>query len=117
MKKCKRCESKKIVKNGKITGVQRYKCKECGYNFRKGDKRTNKKIAAKKALCILMYSKGKNSYRMIGDILKIDHTVVYRWIRRYSESIEEPEVSAAIEEMEFDEMWHFIGSKKTNSGS
>jgi len=65
----------KNVKNGKISGVQRYKCKECGYNFRKGDKRTNKKIAAKKALCILMYTKGKNSYRMIGEILKIDHTI------------------------------------------
>ena len=117
MKKCKRCESKKIVRNGKISGVQRYKCKDCGYNFRKGDKRTNKKIKAKKALCILMYTKGKNSYRMIGEILKIDHNQVYRWIRAYAKSIEEPTVSETVEEIEFDEMWHFIGSKKTNFGS
>jgi transposase len=114
---CKKCDSKKTVKNGKICGVQRYKCKECGYNFRKGDKRTSKKIRAKKALCILMYSKGKNSFRMIGDILKTDHTLVYRWIRKYAESMEEPKVNESTEEIEFDEMWHFIGSKKTNSGS
>lgn len=123
MVKCKKCESKKTVKNGKITGVQRYKCKECGYNFRKGDKRTNRKIKAKKALCILMYTKGRNSFRMIGDILKIDHTIVYRWIKAYAESIEEPKVSEATEEIEFDERLsfaqyrHYIGSKKTNSGS
>ena len=115
--KCKKCESPKTVRNGRISGVQRYKCKECGYNFRKGDKRTNKKIRAKKALCILMYSKGKASFRMIGEILGIDHALVYRWIRAYAERLEEPKVSEAVEEIEFDEMWHFIGSKKTNSGS
>jgi transposase-like protein len=61
-----------------------------------------------------MYSKGKNSYRMIGDILKIDHTLVYRWIKKYAASIEEPKVSETVEEIEFDEMWHYIGSKKQN---
>jgi hypothetical protein len=28
----------------------------------------------------------------------------------------EPEISDDILEMEFDEMWHFVGSKKTNTG-
>ena len=115
---CKKCESKKAVKNGKVgEGIQRYKCKECGYNFRVGDKRTNKKIGAKKALSILLYAMAKGSFRMIGKLLKTDHTLVYKWIKAYGESIEEPEVSGAIEEMEFDEMWHFVGSKKTNFGS
>jgi len=114
---CKRCESKKVVKNGKVGEKQRYKCKECGYNFRKGDKRTNKKIAAKKALCILLYAMAKGSFRMIGKLLKIDHTLVYKWIKTYGERMEEPDVCGTIEEMEFDEMWHFIGSKKTNFGS
>jgi len=60
---------------------------------------------------------GKGSFRMLGRILKIDHTLVYRWIRAFGESLPEPEVSGEITEMEFDEMWHFIGSKKTNFGS
>ena len=28
-----------------------------------------------------------------------------------------PEISSIIQEIEFDEMWHFIGSKKTKNGS
>lgn len=41
---------------------------------------------------------------MIGRILKIDHTLVYRWIREFGESLPEPEVSGEIIQMEFDEM-------------
>jgi transposase len=108
---CKKCGSGQAVKNGVIGGRQRYKCKDCGYNYREGDNRTNDKVAAKKALCILLYAMAKGSYRMIGRILQIDHTLVYRWIRSFGESLPEPEVSGEIKEMEFDEMWHFIGSK------
>ncbi len=114
---CKKCGSAKAVKNGVVAGKQRYKCKDCGCNFREGDERTNEKIAAKKALCILLYAMAKGSYRMMGKLLKIDHTQVYRWIRAYGESLPEPEVSGEITEMEFDEMWHFIGSKKESFGS
>jgi len=117
MPKCKRCGCEKSVKNGKVDGKQRYKCKDCGYNYREGDERTNEKIAAKKALCILLYAMAKGSYRMMGRLLKIDHTQVYRWIRAYGESLPEPEVPGEITEMEFDEMWHFIGSKKESFGS
>ena len=114
---CKKCGSDKSVKNGVVGGKQRYKCKKCGCNFREGDQRTNEKVMAKKALCILLYSMAKGSFRMMGRILGIDHTLVYRWVRAYGESLPEPEVSGDIQEIEFDEMWHFIKSKKTNFGS
>jgi transposase len=117
MATCKKCGSEKAVKNGVEAGKQRYKCKECGCNFREGDERTNEKIAAKKALCVLLYAMAKGSYRMMGKLLKIDHTQVYRWIRAYGESLPEPEAPGEITEMEFDEMWHFIGSKKESFGS
>ena len=117
MTTCKKCSSKKVVKNGMVSGKQRYQCKECGYNFRKGDNRTDEKVAAKKALSILLYAMAKGSFRMIGRILGTDHTLIYRWIKEYGESLPEPEVSGAIEEMEFDEMWHFIGQKKESFGS
>jgi transposase-like protein len=51
MCECKNCRPEKIVKSGK----QRYKCKECGYNFVIGDKRTNEKIIALKALCLIIF--------------------------------------------------------------
>ena len=114
---CKKCGSAQTVKSGVVGGRQRYQCKECGCNFREGDGRTNDKVAAKKALCILLYSMAKGSFRMMGRILGIDHTLVYRWIRAFGESLPEPEVPGDIREMEFDEMWHFIGSKKTDFGS
>jgi transposase-like protein len=113
---CKKCGSEYAVKSGVVGDRQRYQCKECGCNFREGDRRTNDKIAAKKALCILLYAMAKGSFRMMGRILGIDHTLVYRWIRAFGEGLPEPEVPGDIREMEFDEMWHFIKSKKTDFG-
>ena len=114
---CKNCGvSDDAVKNGVIGGRQRYKCRKCGCNFREGDHRTNEKVAAKKALCILLYSMAKGSFRMMGRILGVDHTLVYRWVRSFGESLPEPEVPGDIEEIEFDEMWHFIKSKKQTLG-
>lgn len=117
MARCKNCSSENVVKNGIVSGKQRYRCKECGYNFREGDKRSNERIQAKKALCILLYAMGKGSYRMLARILGMNHTLVYRWIRSLGESLPDPEVSGEIKQMEFDEMWHFIGSKKESFGS
>jgi transposase len=113
---CKRCGGVKLVKNGIVAGKQRYKCKHCEYRFREGDHRTNEKIAAKKALCVLLYAMAKGSFRMLGRILDTHYTQVYRWIRQYGESLPEPDIDGNITEMEFDEMWHFIGQKKRNSG-
>ena len=54
---------------------------------------------------------------MMGRILGVDYTLVYRWIRAFGETLPEPEVPGDIKQMEFDEMWHFIGAKKTSFGS
>jgi len=42
-----------------VSDKQRDHCKDCQYNFREGDGRTNEKIVAKKALCILLYGMAK----------------------------------------------------------
>jgi transposase len=117
MATCKKCGSKKSVKSGIVAGKQRYTCKVCGCNFREGDRRTNEKIIAKKALCVLLYAMAKGSFRMIGRLLNIDHTLVYRWIRSFGEMLPEQEVSGEIKQMEFDEMWHYIIKKKESFGS
>jgi transposase-like protein len=114
---CKHCNSTKIVKNGVVREKQRYLCKECGYNFVKGDARTSQSVVVKKALSVILYSLGKSSYGMIGKIFGISRSLVYRWIAEESDRLPGPTVSGSITEMEFDEMWHFIGSKKTSCGS
>jgi transposase len=66
MVECKNCHSEQIVKSGFVRGKQRYKCKGCGIHFVEGDARTSDKIAALKALCVVLYSLGKGSYNMLG---------------------------------------------------
>jgi transposase len=117
MIECKRCQSQKTVKNGKSREVQRYKCKECGYNFVNQDARTSPEIAAKKSLCVLLYGLGKASFNMLGKIFGHSPALIYRWVRKDMESTPDPEVPGDIKEMEFDEMWHFVGQKKTENGS
>jgi transposase-like protein len=87
-----------------IAEKQRYRCQKCGCNFLEGDNRTNEKVAAKKALCVLLYAMAKGSFRVMGRILGIDHTLVYRWIRTLGESLPEPEIPGDITQMEFDVM-------------
>ena len=113
---CKKCGSEKVVRSGVVGGRQRFRCKGCGCNFRLGDNRTDEKIAAKKALCILWYAMGKGSYRMMGRILDVDHSLVYRWVRDFGKSLAEPKVASDILGLEFDEVWHFVGLKKTSFG-
>ena len=115
--KCKNCNCEKTIKNGKVRNKQRYKCKNCGLNFVIGDERTNAKIASLKALVVLFYSLGKGSYTMLGKIFNKQPSQIYRWVRAAGVLCDEPQINGEICEIEFDEMWHFIQSKKENFGS
>ena len=117
MPNCKRCNAEKTVKSGKVRQKQRYRCNECGYHFVEGDERTNDKIAAKKAMCVLIYSMGKGAFRMLAKIFDSHPSQVYRWVRQAGASLPDPKVADDIQEMEFDEMWHFLQKKRTNCGS
>ena len=117
MPRCKNCTSERAVRNGTVRGKQRYLCKECGFNFVEGDARTNEKITAKKAMLILLYSLGKASFNLLARLFDTWPSQVYRWVVQEGLSLPEQEVPGTIKEMEFDEMWHFIGSKKTSFGS
>ena len=114
---CKRCDGEQTVKNGKVRGKARYKCKQCGLNFVEGDERVKASLVVKKALAVILYSLGKASFNMLGKIFGHSPSLLYRWIVEEMAKLPEPAVAGDIKEMEFDEMWHFIGSKKTKSGS
>jgi len=116
MVSCKNCKNERTVKNGIVRGKQRYKCKECGYNFVEGDARTNEKIAAKKAMCVLLYTLSKASFNGLARIFDTWPSLVYRWVVEAGVKLPDEAVPGDIREMEFDEMWHFIGSKKQNFG-
>jgi len=111
---CKKCSSSSVVKAGKVNNNQRYKCKNCGSQFQPNRKRG--KPEKTKRLAIMLYLLGL-SIRTIAKVVKTDLHAVYRWIRKFAEDNYEkpvPESKAII--VELDEMWHYIKSKKTNSG-
>ena len=112
---CPKCNHNHIVKNGHVKGIQRWKCRGCEYEFTRTTPRGVH--PALKALAVLMYSTGKSSYGMIARLLNVSSVAVYKWIRKTAEQIPVPLIDADMKEVEFDEMWHFIESKKTNFGS
>ena len=68
-------------------------------------------LKAKKALAVILYGLEKGSYSMLGKIFKINRSLVYRWIKEAAEQLPYPSISDHIEEIEFDEMSHFVGEK------
>lgn len=113
---CKKCNSDNIVNNGNVRGKQRYKCKECGYNFVEGDKRGKIRSEAK-ALAFLLYGSGKASYGMIARLFDVSRTAVLYWIREFGKTIPEPVIDSELKEIQIDEMWHFINKKNKKYGS
>ena len=111
--KCSRCSSDKAVKNGNHHGRQRYKCKECGYQFTL-DKPRGMDVAIK-CLAIILYVNGL-SFRAIAKIVMVSHKAVYDWVKSFGlETYEKPRPQGDVI-IELDEMWHFLTSKKTSFG-
>ena len=110
--KCLKCKSENCVKNGLNVGVQRYKCKECGYNFTKGRRA---KPTYLKRLALQLYLEGLG-FRAIGRILKVGNVSILNWIRKYGEQIDEIKSDQEIFVAEVDEMYSYVGSKKNHAG-
>jgi IS1 family transposase/transposase-like protein len=107
---CRRCGSINVVKAGKIKGNQRYKCKNCGFQFQPN--RAKGRSQSTKRLAVLLYLSGL-SIRTISKIVKTDLHAVYRWIRKFAEdNYEKPEPISNAVVIELDEMWHYLHSKK-----
>lgn len=66
-----------------------------------------------------MYLEGLG-YEAIGRVLGVSQVSVYRWIKAAGERLKdmlEPAELKEVVDMELDELWHFVGKKKTNAGS
>ena len=115
---CRYCGSESTHKSGIIREKQRYKCKNCGENFLETDGRSKQTTIAKRALAVMLYTFSKASYNFLAkNIFHCSPTTVMNWIKKAGAEAKMPEITEDIEEIEFDEMWHFVGSKKTKNGS
>ena len=114
---CKNCQQTNTVKNGFIRGKQRYKCHACYYTFVIGDERHKPETDLKKALSVILYSLGKSSFGCLAKLFCVSRTTAYYWIRDMAATTEEPSIPDNSHEIDCDEMWYFIQSKKRSSGS
>jgi transposase-like protein len=112
---CSKCNCPNRVKSGIIKGRQRYKCKDCGCNYTVEIKSTAKSKSQKKQ-ALHLYLEGLG-FRSIGRFLGVSNVSVLNWIRSFGKNVQElQDASRPIEVVEVDEMYSYIGSKKTTVG-
>ena len=113
--RCRKCGSEAFVKNGFMAGAQRYKCKECGFQFTR--ETPHGKPMKDKILALILYLSGL-SMNAVGKILGVSSQSVMRWIRMfYDKFIPENDITSEIEEIEVDEIYSYINKKNIQSGS
>ena len=89
---CPYCGNGKVVKNGRRSGYQRYRCKPCGKQFRHtGEIAGRHSPAGRIGAAIRMYY-GGNSYKQTAetlaatfDISEPSKETLYRWVSEYTE--------------------------------
>ena len=111
---CPKCESESYVKNGKVGGKQRYKCKQCGCNFTQSHAHGKPRLV--KMFALMLYLSGM-SMNAISKVVGVSDVSVMKWIKKFGNEFDLPEGYGEVVEVEIDEMWHYLSSKKTNTGS
>jgi transposase len=111
---CRKCGGEQIVKNGHHLGKQRFKCKECGFQFTRPDAKG--KPPQTKCLALILYATGF-SLRSIASIVKVSPKAVLDWARAFGVTPYEKLTPAGEGIVELDEMRHFLASKKTSAES
>ena len=113
--KCPNCNaSKRQVKNGlNPSGSQKYRCNECKSVYTP-EARRNGYPPETRLLAIRMYVEG-NSYHAIGRILKVNPQSVVNWVKAYTARLPVAPVPDKPRTAELDELYTFIGKKKTKS--
>jgi IS1 family transposase/transposase-like protein len=110
---CPQCGSRHIKKNG-ITpqDKQRYRCKDCGKSFLFVLSYTYRAcIPLLRALIVPMTLNGSGIHD-IARVLHISPTTVLTVLRQAAVTVPEPKVPPRIRDLEVDEQWSFVGSKK-----
>lgn len=113
---CPKCFGIEKVKAGFNNQKQRYKCKVCGCFYTRSTKKGYTQEEKRQAIHLYLEGLG---FRSIGRFLRVSHVTVQNWIREAGEGIGQfkPMYPAKVERIEMDEMWHYVGKKRTSGGS
>lgn len=105
---------KKTSENGlNLSGSQKYRCNECKTIYTPAPN-LNGYPRETQLLSIRMYVEG-NSYNAIGWILKVNPQSVVNWVKAHIASLPATSVPGRPRTAELDELYTFIGKKKTRS--
>jgi|ERR1051326_6147706 transposase-like protein len=110
---CPNCKAtKQQVKNGlNPSGSQKYRCNACKTIYTPEPK-LNGYPQEIRLLAIRMYVEG-NSYNAIARILKVNPQSVVNWVKAYTAKLPAAPVPHRPRTAELDELYTFIGKKKT----
>lgn len=104
------------MKNGlNPSGSQKYRCNRCQTVYTPVSK-PNGYSKETKLLAIRMYVEG-NSYGAIARILKVNPQSVSNWVGHYTASLPPAPLPNKVKQAELDELYTYIGQKKTKSTS
>jgi transposase-like protein len=117
MNQCPRCGNPERQNKTGFTraGSQRYKCMLCGKKYTPEPKRAGYGEAIHQQ-AIRMYVDGLN-FRRIARHLGVHHQSIINWVNAYVATLPETPVPHEVEVVEMDELYTFIGRKKTESTS
>ena len=116
---CCRCGSENHTKSGVNKGKQRYRCRECGYNFTNTHGRGYPPEMQLKALKLYSENMG---LRSIARHMGVDPATVMHWVRGNGLALLEKmrkNIPTSLKDMdiiEIDEMWHFTKKNSENYG-
>jgi len=113
--KCPKCGTE--VKQNKIgktsAGSQRYRCFVCQSKYTPEKKARGYGLELHRQ-AMRFYVDGMN-LRKIGRHLGIDHRTVSNWVKLHAENLPDAPVPEKVDIAEMDEIFTFIGDKKTES--
>src|SRR6185369_15285460 len=116
MSQCPHCQtSENQIKIGfNASGSQRYRCKHCGRKYTPEPKEVGYPEAQRQQ-AVQWYVDGMN-FRRIARHLGVHHQTVINWIHAHIATLPEtPPLPDEVSVIEQDELFTFIGSKKTKS--
>jgi transposase-like protein len=117
MQICPHCkEATRQNKAGKTkAGSQRYRCMHCGKKYTPEPKEQGYPDEIRQQ-AMQMYVDGLG-FRKIGRHLGIHHRTVAMWVKAQAALLPKPPMPEHVDTAEMDEMFTFIGDKKTRSTS
>jgi transposase-like protein len=119
MKRCPQCQDEeRAVKAGRTAaGSQRYRCKGCGHKYTPEPKARGYPPETR-AQAIRQYVDGGN-LRRIARQLGVVHQTVATWVSAHADALPEhpPQPDGPVAVAELDELYTFVGDKKTRATS